>query len=81
MQAFELERFLLVQENYLAFGPSRHGYAVHPIDAMRIKNKLLIRAGVIKNRHFAVTDNDQFLLLERVQPAYEDVSPDAAPKI
>ena len=52
----------------------RNGYAIAPIDPMRVQYKFVLRLQIIKHGHFTVTHDGKPLFFERMQPANKDMS-------
>ena len=49
-------------------------HVVFPVDLMGVKQQLVLPGlGVVKNRHFTISDNDEFLIFKWVQPGYKNV--------
>ena len=71
--ALGAQGFGRVQRDRLSFPLVRNRLLVLPLDGMRIQDQLVRLVQVVEHRHFAVTHDDQFLFLERVQPRNEHV--------
>src|SRR6185437_5249608 len=69
---FESQGFALGHRDRLFLAPLRYRQTLAPFDAMRIEQQLA-RPGlaVIKHRHRPVADDNELLLLKRVQPGDE----------
>src|SRR5215813_3346695 len=78
MLALGEERFPFFELDGLALHAMRDGNSIDPFDAMRIQNQFRVRLRVVKHCHLAVADYDKLLLLERMQPADEDMCLHAA---
>ena len=69
MPAFEVERLSLLEQNRISLGLLRHRHGLAPLDPMRIEQQFAAPGlRVVKDRHRAIADGDELLLLERVQP-------------
>jgi hypothetical protein len=44
-----------------------------PVNRMRIDEQLVMRSHIIKDGHLTVSDDDQFLLFEGMQPGHKDM--------
>src|SRR5262245_33266489 len=80
VQTFFPKRLGLVEFDGFAFRFAGDRNAIHPIDTMWIEHKLVVRVGIIEHRHFLISDDNQLLFLEWMQPADKNVGLDAALK-
>ena len=79
MLALGPQRLAFVEVDDLALSLDRRRDAVLPFDSVRIEHELVL-GRVIEHRHLVRTHDDEPLLLERMQPAHEDVGLNAARK-
>src|SRR5208282_5532296 len=78
MGALNMKRLIVAQLYDFTLSSACNRLAIHPLDPMLIENQFLVSFRVVKNRHLAIADNHEFLLLKRMQPAHKNVSLDTA---
>src|SRR5205085_795648 len=80
--ALQLKWLALIKGDVHEFRLARDGHSsADPIDRVWVQRQLLRpRRSVVEHRHLLLTDNNESLFLERVQPTHEDVRVNAARK-
>ena len=80
MAAFDPQRLFARERDRLRLRHPGDRDPVDPFDFVVDEGQLSLPLHVIEHRHATVADDDELLLFVRMQPAHEDVAPDAAAK-